>query len=234
MDHPDSTFGQDGPPSGPFSRGRGRPESASPPWYTQGPFAFARGILLRMAQKEHARTQFLAKLEVRKRATDARVALLNPNQDSDVLVEKYVFALNPSQFAVGSDLEFGVQNGWTAFKNPQVAFRALHLFVNTPCPGLVYICTVQAANVNAAIGAVSDGFSISRMDLNLPCLPPQNTMQVTGTWTTLVPPPHREPALLGLSRVLPKKVRDVLPEHLLRRERYTLALDFEGWATLIA
>ena len=72
------------------------------------------------------------------------------------------------------------------------------------------------------------------MDLNLPCLPPQNTMQVTGTWSALVPPPHRQPSLLGLSRVLPKSVRGVLPEHMLRRERYVLCLDFEGWATLIA
>ena len=222
MDHPDSTFGRE------------RKVESSPPWYTQGPFTFARGILLRMAQKEHARTEFLAKLQKRRDATAARLALLNPNQDSDVLVEKYVFSLNPSQFAVGPGLDFGVPNGWTAFKNPLVAFRALHLFVNTPCPGLVYVSIIQAANVDAQVGALGDGFSISKMDLNLPCLPPQNTMQVTGTWSALVPPPHRQPSLLGLSRVLPKSVRGVLPEHMLRRERYVLCLDFEGWATLIA
>ena len=169
MDHPDSTFGRE----------REDQPSVASPWYTQGPFTFARGILLRMAQKEHARTEFLAKLQKRRDATAARLALLNPNQDSDVLVEKYVFSLNPSQFAVGHTLEFGVPNGWTAFKNPLVAFRALHLFVNTPCPGLVYVSTIQAANVGAQVGAVGDGFSISKMDLNLPCLPPQNTMQVT-------------------------------------------------------
>ncbi len=150
----------------------------------------------------------------RRAHTQKRVALLNPNEHSDVKIEAYVFSLNPSQFSAGTFLAWGTLNGWTAFKNPQVAFRAERVFVNVNLPGLVYINTIQAANVNAQIGGVADGFSFSPLamgsKISLPTLPPQNTMQVTGTWTNIVPVPYNN--------------GDV----------FTLAIDFEGWATVIA
>jgi hypothetical protein len=146
--------------------------------------------------------------------TSRRVALLNPNEHSDVKIEAYVFSLNPSQFSAGTALQWGSLNGWTAFKNPQVAFRAERVFVNVNTPGLVYINTLQAANVNAQIGGIADAFSFSPLamgsKISLPTLPPQNTMQVTGTWTNIVPVPFNNEAV------------------------FTLAIDFEGWATVIA
>jgi hypothetical protein len=122
--------------------------------------------------------------------TRKRVALLNPNENSDVKIEAYVFSLVPSQFAVGVGLQWGQANGFTAFKNPQVAFRAERLFVNVAGPGLAYLNTIQAANVNAQIGSIADAFSFSPLavgsKISLPTLPPQNTMQVTGTWSAHV------------------------------------------------
>ena len=150
----------------------------------------------------------------RRAHTQKRVSLLNPNEHSDVKIEAYVFSLNPSQFSEGTGLVWGTLNGWTAFKNPQVAFRAERVFVNVNIPGLVYINTIQAANVNAQIGAVADGFSFSPLamgsKISLPTLPPQNTMQVTGTWTNVIPVPFNNGSV------------------------FTLAIDFEGWATVIA
>ena len=146
--------------------------------------------------------------------TYARIALLDPNAHSSVKVEAYVFSLNPTQFSTGTNLTWGVLNGWTAFKNPQVPFRAERIFVNVTTPGLVYLNAIQAANVNAQIGGVADGFTFSPYamgsKISLPTLPPQNTMQVTGTWTNIVPTPFNA------------------------ETEFTLCIDFEGWATVIA
>jgi hypothetical protein len=147
--------------------------------------------------------------------TAQRMSLLSPNADSDIKIEKYIFSLNPSQFGVGSGLTWGTANSWVAFKNPQVAFRAERLFVNVNIPGLVYLATIQAANVQAQVGSTADGYTFSAFaaagsHISLPTLPPQNTMQVTGTWTNVVPAPFT----IGVA--------------------FTLALDFQGWATMNA
>jgi hypothetical protein len=150
----------------------------------------------------------------RREHTLQRTALLNPNEHSDVKIEAYVFSLNPTQFSEGGNLSWGTLNGWTAFRNPQVAFRAERVFVNVNLPGLVYVNVIQAANVNAQIGGTADGFSFSPLaqgsKISLPTLPPQNTMQVVGTWTNIVPAPYNAEA------------------------EFVLAIDFEGWATVTA
>jgi hypothetical protein len=141
----------------------------------------------------------------RKRYTGKRLMLLNPNEHSDVKVEKYIFSLNPTIFSNGAaSLVWGTANGWTAFKNPQVPFRAENIAINVPVPGLAYVENIQAANVSAQIGSVADAFSFGAphgRDLSLPTLPPQNTMQVQGTWTPHVPP-TREPDLRRAEREL--------------------------------
>jgi hypothetical protein len=157
----------------------------------------------------------------RKMHTLRRTSLLNPNEHSDVKIEAYVFSINPSQFSNLAGLAWGSANGWTAFRNPQVAFRAERIFINVKIPGLVYVNTIQAANVNAQIGAIADGFTFSPLAMgsriSLPTLPPQNTMQVTGTWSTVIDTPYTA----GGSTEAP------VPN-------FTLAVDFEGWATVIA
>jgi hypothetical protein len=173
----------------------GRPNPHDPRWH---------GELLASWHREHGRDAH----------TRARVALLDPNAHSNIKVEAYVFSLNPTQFSTGTSLTWGTLNGWTAFKNPQVPFRAERIFVNVTCPGLVYLNAIQAANVNAQIGGVADGFTFSPYamgsKISLPTLPPQNTMQVTGTWTNVVPTPFNA------------------------ETEFTLCIDFEGWATVIA
>jgi len=206
----------------------------------------------------------------RKQHTGRRLALLNPNEHSDVKVEAYVFSLNPSQFATTATLVWGTANGWTAFKNPQVPFRAERLFVNVEWAGVAYLENIQAANVNAQIGSTADAFSFSPLaagtKLSLPTLPPQNTMQVQGTWTTHVPP-SRERAIEWKRRIQRDEEREELflkmrsidsriedasgsrkAKLLAERDRvrtrlaelpslgksFLMALDFQGWATVIA
>ena len=182
------------------------PTTAAPPAPTQ----------LNLANPAHAAiaVQAYHAMTAKKAKTGSRLSLLNPNGGSDVDVEAYVFSLNPSQFAVGSQLLWGTANGWTAFKNPQVSFRAERMFVNVATPGLAYINTIQAANVNAQIGAIADGFTFSALAqgsrVSLPTLPPQNTMQVTGTWANIVPLPF------------------------VTGQPFTMSIDFEGWATVTA
>jgi len=156
-------------------------------------FAFARAVLHDILNARQVRAAARHE-EQRRRATALRLALLNPNEDSDIKIEKYVFSLTPKQFARGEDLRWGEGNGWTAFKNPQVPFRAENLAINVPCPGLVYVMNIQAANVNGQIGADADGYTFAAphgKDISLPTLPPQNTMQMSGTWTTFVPASRR-------------------------------------------
>jgi len=162
----------------------------------------------------HALLQAWHYMHGRKAHTGRRLALLNPNEHSDVKVEAYVFSLNPSQFATTPTLVWGTANGWTAFKNPQVPFRAERVFVNVNFPGVAYLENIQAANVNAQIGSTADAFSFSPLavgtKLSLPTLPPQNTMQVQGTWTTFIPPAFQS------------------------GQSFLMAIDFQGWATVIA
>ncbi len=215
-------------------------------------FAFARGILKKIKKIEDAKRirALAAYADKRAAATAARVALLNPNEHSDVKIERYVFSLNPTQFSKGTCLRWGESNGWTAFKNPQVRFRAEELYFNVSLPGLCYVNIIQAANVNVEIGGVSDAttFGASRK-LSLPTLPPQNTMQVCGTWSKIVDGSivfpkktiqlhaQNELAITAFKRrfvlLRGEEWRDVeVPDY--HDATFTLAISFVGWATVIA
>jgi hypothetical protein len=203
-----------------------------------------------------------AKSVRRAKATNERALLLNPNAHSEIMIEGFLFSLNPSQFSQGTCLEWGVPNGWTAFKNPQVPFRATRLVANVPTHGLCYLSTIQAANVIAEVGAVSDAYCVNDLRLSLPCLPPQNTMQVTGTWTSYVPPGRLPcPRTAFFEDVTPCPGGSALPVRWYGRTKaqraefnawqawireaakakvfssaprslYVLCLTFEGWAAL--
>jgi hypothetical protein len=145
-----------------------------------------------------------AKLQSIRRAV--RMAIL----EEECAIEAYVFSLNPTQFSGTPGLFWGTPNGWSAHKNPQVAFRPERLSVNTNFPGVVYLMNIQAADVEAQIGGVADAFSFSPLavgtKLSLPTLPPSNTMQAQGTWTGFIPPSQQ------------------------RGASFELCLDFQGWA----
>jgi len=138
-------------------------------------------------------------------------SVLRADDSADVAVEAFVFSLYPNQFSTTQKLIWGRPNGWSAFGKAPFPFKAERLFVNVGCPGLVYIENVQAADAVAEIGAaVVDAFSFSPtlvgQRLSLPILPPWNTMQVQGTWSSLV------------------------PEERVKGFEFGLALDFQGWA----
>jgi len=140
--------------------------------------------------------------------------LLHVDDDAKIEIEAYVFSLNPSQFACGKCLVFGETNAWTAYKNPQVTFLPEHLVVNVDVPGLVYLHTIQGTNINAEIGGTADAYTFSslvkrKVPLSfLDVVHPQNTMQLSGTWSTKIPP-GAEPG-----------------------SSFTLALDFQGWGSM--
>ena len=150
-----------------------------------------------------------------------RQTLLNPDGDSKIEIEAYIFSLNPSQFAVGTKLTWGEANGWCAHKNPQITFLTERVYVNVASEGLAYLSTIQAACIQAQLGGILDAFTFSvarpaspagkekgEARLGLPALGPANTMQVTGTWTPLVPPKFT------------------------RGEAFVMAIDFEGWGSM--
>jgi hypothetical protein len=188
-------------------------------------FEFAKGVLKLLDERKRTLRNMRNALayETKKRDTTAeRVALLNPNENSDVKVGAFVFSLNPSQFSTGDSLHWGELNGWTAFKNPTVAFSATRVSFNVAFPGLVYVNTLQIANINAEIGGASDAWCLNGKEILLPCLPPQNTMQVTGTWTNLID-----------TRLRPPKASQE-SDNGLEGTVFILAITFTGWATIIA
>jgi len=142
--------------------------------------------------------------------------LLHVDDDAQVEIEAYIFSLNPSQFSRGSCLVFGEANGWTAHKHPQVTFLPEHLVVNVEVPGLVYLSVIQGTNINAEIGGISDAYTFSSLvKRKVPLsfvnvVHPWETMEVTGTWSTKVPPD----AVAGSA--------------------FTMCLDFQGWGSMHA
>ena len=162
---------------------------------------------------------------------ERRQSLLHADPKSVIAVEAYVFSMNPSMFATDGCLTWGKANGFTAFKSPCIAFLPERLFVNVMSPGLVYLNTIGSQGKDEGgllihpsqemqLGAVGDAFpycplSTSPGRLGLPLTLPTETMQVSGTWSTLIP---------GCKTCDEKQWRG--------GAAYTLAFDFQGFAAL--
>ena len=126
----------------------------------------------------------------RREATAKRLLEIDPNRDSDIKVEGYVFPLETKVLEPGKDRHLIVAG------SPAVPFRAKGMRINVTRRGILFVKAVRVANVGAVIGgpAITDpatgltqqdgDYWIDAFDMNertpidLPMMAPQNTMSV--------------------------------------------------------
>lgn len=119
--------------------------------------------------------------------TAARAALLDPNENSLLKIERYSFSLTNS-FTLGGAgtplVDMTLQ--------PNTKIRPQRVVMNAPSPNFVLLSGLQVANVNAFVGDLEDAFTYSALAqgvaLDLPTLEPANRLTVSGNYTGFIPP----------------------------------------------
>jgi len=118
--------------------------------------------------------------------TAARAALLDPNENSLLKIERYSFSLS-NLFTLGtpaSIVDMTLQ--------PNTKIRPQRVVMNAPAPNFVLLTGLQVANVNAFVGDTEDAFTYSALAqgvaLDLPTLEPANRLTVSGAYTGFIPP----------------------------------------------
>jgi hypothetical protein len=115
-----------------------------------------------------------------------RELLLDPNRDSQLKVEKYIFQLVQS-------VVMGTATALALINNPSTTIRPKRMVMNAPVPGFAEITSVAVANVNVSVGGTQsfDAFFVSAqgvgVELDLPTLTPANQASIVGTTSILVP-----------------------------------------------
>ena len=121
-----------------------------------------------------------------KMATRARTRLLRPNEDSQVKVQRYCFAIN-------QDVTIGTAVALRMTGNPETEFRPQRITVNTPSVGFITLSNMKVANVGILVGGVVDAFDFSAIgvgqSLDVPTLSPANAAKIDGDYTGTVPLP---------------------------------------------
>lgn len=119
--------------------------------------------------------------------TAARAALLDPNENSMLKIERYSFSLT-NVFTLGGA---GVPLVDMTLQ-PNTKIRPQRVVFNAPSPNFVLLSGLQVANVNAFVGDTEDAFTYSALAqgvaLDLPTLEPANRLTVSGNYTGFVPP----------------------------------------------
>lgn len=121
-----------------------------------------------------------------KRTEQSRMRMLDPNGNSRVKVEQYIFPISQA-VVIGTATVLNMTN------QPDVTIRPQRALMNSPTVGFATISEMRLANVAVTVGGGSsfDSFFVSclaegvRMDL--PTITPSNRATITGTTTTLVP-----------------------------------------------
>jgi hypothetical protein len=118
--------------------------------------------------------------------TAARAALLDPNENSLLKIERYSFSLT-NLFTLGTTtplVDMTLQ--------PNTKIRPQRVVMNAPAPNFVLLTGLQVANVNAFVGDTEDAFTYSALAqgvaLDLPTLEPANRLTVSGNYTGFIPP----------------------------------------------
>ncbi len=122
-------------------------------------------------------------------STASRSALLDPNRDSTVKVERYSFSFSPAApLVLGGGAAVAIP---TFTQQPSTSIKGQRLIMNAPVPGFVQISTLQIANVNVLVGAAEDAYTYSAVAqgvmLDLPRLDPQNRATAAGTYSGMLP-----------------------------------------------
>jgi hypothetical protein len=121
-------------------------------------------------------------------STASRTALLDPNRDSTIKVERYSFSWSPT-----ANLVLGTASAIPTFtQQPSTSIKGQRVIMNAPLPGFVTVATLQIANVNVLVGGAEDAFTYSPLAmgvmLDLPRLDPQNRATASGNYTGVLPP----------------------------------------------
>jgi hypothetical protein len=119
--------------------------------------------------------------------TAARAALLDPNENSLLKIERYSFSIT-NAFTLGGA---GVPLVDMTLQ-PNTKIRPQRVLFNAPAPNFVLLSGLQVANVNAFVGDLEDAFNYSPLAqgvaLDLPTLEPANRLTISGNYTGFVPP----------------------------------------------
>lgn len=135
-----------------------------------------------------------------------RVRMLDPNGDSAVKVERYIFGLSQS-------VTLGAATALALTGQPDVTIRPQRVVSNSPVPGFASLSVLQVSNVSVSIGAGAvDAFFFNAngvgVSLDMPTISPAQRATATGTTTTLVPPGYVQGAayLFSLAFIGPSKM----------------------------
>jgi hypothetical protein len=134
--------------------------------------------LVALHRKQVARSAISAK----------RAALLEPNKNSDVKVERYSFGLSQA-ITIGTAVAITLQG------NPSCDIRPQRVVTNVPGPNFVFLTLIQVANVVVTVGnGVEDAndYAANAVGtiLDLPTLSTQTPARVTGNYLGFVPPAY--------------------------------------------
>jgi hypothetical protein len=120
--------------------------------------------------------------------TARREALIDPNKNSSIKIEKYVFPLNLA-------IVFGTpQNGFSMSSQPDTRIRPIRVTTNAPVPMMILLTEIKVANVSVTVGAGNgeDAFAFNAngqgQEMSLPTLEPSNKATVLGNYGGLTPP----------------------------------------------
>lgn len=129
-----------------------------------------------------------------------RLQMLNPNADSAVKIERYVFPIS-------QNVVLGAATALTLTGNPDVTIRPQRVVMNAPCAGFATISTMQVSNISVQIGGGAlDAFFYNAggvgVQMDMPTITPAQRASITGTTTVLVPPGYVPAAAFTFSVAL--------------------------------
>lgn len=117
----------------------------------------------------------------------SRQVLLDPNADSDVKIERYLFGLSQA-FTIGTSAAFDANLN----QSPSTDFRPQMMVVNAPAPGFALADTIAIANVLVSVGGSVDLFNFASgqagTQVDFPTMTPSNKARFTGSYTGFIPP----------------------------------------------
>ena len=142
---------------------------------------------------------------------DARRLILEPNKDSDLKVERYVFGVETMIEALGK-----AQDKLYGSNSPDVNFRPQRVTMNIEHPGMVLITDARVANVSFMVGGLTDAWiwnpHATGQALDLPTLSPANKASFDGRYTGRIPAGMQD----------------------LAGQKYQLIMSFTGPASIVA
>lgn len=116
-----------------------------------------------------------------------RRAMINPNANSSLKVERYTFSISEN-ITLNTAQTFTTLTG-----QPDVTIRPQRLTCNAPSPMFAFFQVIRMANVNVTVGVgQEDAFNYNANGvgqvLDMPTLNPANRATVLGNYTGFTPP----------------------------------------------